>query len=595
VNAIAAANIKSQLESSSSSSSIESSPNTFISECESLLLSINDPDGVQLIIGDLIGHACAATEANIDAKSTAIDMLSWFCSNTQADYSNQLDELIRALLGLFVQKNENILVKAWNCLQSILEPLKANQLLQRLSTIKNAIRLISALPQYSESRLIDNYGVTDSRLYVPGFCLPKKGLSCILPVFKEGLLNGSPDIKESAASVLCECIRLSDSASLKASVMAITGPLIRVLGERYSSSLKSVILDAIYFLLLKVDTTLRPFLPQLQPTFLKNLGDINRVIRLKSGMALARLISMNPKMDTIIVELLNQTKSNEDVLVKETLLNTLRLCLNSVGGKLQEATRSQVLKFCHTDELLFNEEYSLRAVTAGTLGSLVPYLTDKEFAGLLGNDALDCAKYEMRSWKCLQANCILVCVAFKYCPERIVAERQKCLAMLTMCANSDRVPICMSAVRTICFYLEYQIKSNLKVDVEVAQVLAKLINHMSIEIKGLAVQVVTFLSGVSPDGKPLDDSLLKSFIPMLVNGTRENSPLVRKLSELGLVSLLRLNRPESIYQKCLELLVSMKESFQDCIKSLSNESLAATQTANIEINDLDETLLKIEA
>ena len=169
--------------------------------------------------------------------------------------------------------------------------------------------------------------------------------------------------------------------------MAITGPLIRVLGERYSSSLKSVILDAIYFLLLKVDITLKPFLPQLQPTFLKNLNDINRTIRLKSGFALAKLLPMNPKMDTIIVELLNYTKANEDVLIKETLLNTLRLCLNNVGGKLQDETKTQVLKFLHTEDYIFNAEYSIRSVTAGSIGSLAPYLNDKDF-DLLFKDVL---------------------------------------------------------------------------------------------------------------------------------------------------------------------------------------------------------------
>jgi hypothetical protein len=349
----------------------------FLAECESLLLSINDPEGVHTIITDLIGHAISSDQSNM--KSTALDMLTWFCEKTDADFSDHIDDLIKALMSLFTEKNELIVAKAWNCLNSILEPLKGLTLLQRLSTIRNSVRLIVQSQVYQESRIFDMYGNTDSKIYVPGFCLPKKGLSCILPIFKEGLLNGSPDIKEQSAATLCECIRLSDSASLRASVMAITGPLIRVLGERYSSSLKSVLLDAIYFLLIKVDITLRPFLPQLQPTFLKNLNDINRTIRLKSGFALAKLLFMNPKMDTIIIELLNYTKSNEDILIKETLLNTLRLCLNNVGSKLQEETKTQVLKFLHTEDYIFNTEYSLRAVTAGALGSLAPYLNDKDF------------------------------------------------------------------------------------------------------------------------------------------------------------------------------------------------------------------------
>ena len=383
VNAIAIANKNNQSITTEKIVSDES--NTFITECESLLLSINDPEGVQTIITDLIGHAISSEQSI--TKLTALDMLAWFCEKTDADYIDHIDDLIRALMSLFTEKNENIVVKAWNCLNSILEPLKGNTLIQRLPTIRQSIRLIAQSPVFHESRLFDAYGNTDSKIHLPGFCLPKKGLSCILPVFKEGLLNGSPDIKEQSAATLCECIRLSDSASLKASVMAITGPLIRVLGERYSSSLKSVILDAIYFLLLKVEITLKPFLPQLQPTFLKNLVDINRTIRLKSGFALAKLLFMNPKMDTIINELLNYIKSNEDVLIKETLLNTLRLCINNIGSNLQDETKSLVLKFLHTEDYVFNTEYSIRAVSSGSIGSLAPYSNEKDFT-LLFKDVL---------------------------------------------------------------------------------------------------------------------------------------------------------------------------------------------------------------
>ena len=44
--------------------------------------------------------------------------------------------------------------------------------------------------------------------------------------------------------------------------------------------------------------------------------------------------------------------------------------------------------------------------------------------------------------------------------------------MLKICFI-PKIPICMSAIRTICFFLDYQIKNNLKVEIEMPQVLAK--------------------------------------------------------------------------------------------------------------------------
>ena len=189
----------------------ESDVNTqasLISECESLLLSINDHDGVKTIINELLLHATTSDQPNV--KATALDMLNWFCSKTSADFSGHIDDLVRALLSLFAEKNEAMVLKAWNCLNSIIEPLKGNALIQRLPVIRQSIRLLSQTPLYLDNRVCDYYGNVDSKVYMPGFCLPKKGISCILPVFKEGLLNGSPDIKEQSAQCLCECIRLSE-------------------------------------------------------------------------------------------------------------------------------------------------------------------------------------------------------------------------------------------------------------------------------------------------------------------------------------------------------------------------------------------------
>lgn len=103
----------------------------------------------------------------------------------------------------------------------------------------------------------------------------------------------------------------------------------------------------------------------------------------------------------------------------------------------------------------------------------------------------------------------------------------------------------MSAVRAICYYLKYTLKNGLKFETDISHVLAKCINHSSTEVKHLAVQSVLYLS--LSNVKPLDLVLVKLFIPMLVNGTREKAPAVRSTSELALVSLLHLNKPDSIY------------------------------------------------
>lgn len=154
----------------------------WISECESLLLSIEEPDGVRTIVNELLGIANnAANTEKINSRIAALDMLTWFASKTEADYSDYLDELTKSLLGLLSDKNEQLLTKAWLCLNAIVERLKGFALIQRLANIRQAIRVITQFHMSQTHRYYSLRVNTDSATLfaktplLPGFCLPKKG------------------------------------------------------------------------------------------------------------------------------------------------------------------------------------------------------------------------------------------------------------------------------------------------------------------------------------------------------------------------------------------------------------------------------------
>lgn len=69
-------------------------------------------------------------------------------------------------------------------------------------------------------------------------------------------MNGLPEAKEHAAQGLGEVIRLSSAAALQPSVVHITGPLIRILGDRFNWSVKAAVLETLAILLGKVCTKL---------------------------------------------------------------------------------------------------------------------------------------------------------------------------------------------------------------------------------------------------------------------------------------------------------------------------------------------------
>jgi len=61
---------------------------------------------------------------------------------------------------------------------------------------------------------------------------------------------------------------------------------------------------------------LKPFLPQLQTTFIKALNDPNREVRMCAANALQKLIKLHTRVDPLFTELHNGVKNTEDNTVR---------------------------------------------------------------------------------------------------------------------------------------------------------------------------------------------------------------------------------------------------------------------------------------
>ena len=61
---------------------------------------------------------------------------------------------------------------------------------------------------------------------------------------------------------------------------------------------------------------LKPFLPQLQTTFVKALNDPHRAVRLKAASALSKLIIIHTRVDPLFTELHTGVKNAEDIGIR---------------------------------------------------------------------------------------------------------------------------------------------------------------------------------------------------------------------------------------------------------------------------------------
>uniref|UniRef100_A0A8C1NQA0 GCN1 activator of EIF2AK4 n=1 Tax=Cyprinus carpio TaxID=7962 RepID=A0A8C1NQA0_CYPCA len=262
--------------------------------CQTVILSVEDEVGQRIIIEDLLE---ATRGADAGLRQASVTILNGYFSRTRLDYSAHTRILLSGLIRLMNDPNPEVLSQSWDTINSITKKLDAGSQLSLIDDLHRDIR--SAAAEVKGQHL-------------PGFCLPKKGVTCILPVLREGVLTGSPEQKEEAARALGGVIKLTSAEALRPSVVNITGPLIRILGDRFAWTVKTALLDTLTLLLAKVGIALKPFLPQLQTTFLKALQDSSRAVRLRAAESLGQLVSIHTKVDPLFTEQLSAIRNAED-------------------------------------------------------------------------------------------------------------------------------------------------------------------------------------------------------------------------------------------------------------------------------------------
>ncbi|KAG6736333.1 hypothetical protein POTOM_060921 [Populus tomentosa] len=152
-----------------------------------------------------------------------------------------------------------------------------------------------------------------------------------------GLTSGSTKLREEAALGLGELIEVTSEKALMDFVIPITGPLIRIIGDRFPWQVKSATLSTLSILIRKGGMSLRPFLPQLQTTFIKCLQDSTRF-----GSHYA-VFSPSLIFVTIMTSLLCVAQAS-DAGVREAILTALKGGLKHAGKSVSDLVRVVMTK-----------------------------------------------------------------------------------------------------------------------------------------------------------------------------------------------------------------------------------------------------------
>jgi hypothetical protein len=331
---------------------------------DTVILSIDEYDGLNTVMNVLL--QLMKHDDHRKRAATAKHLAKFFAS-AEVDYSRYNQDIVRSLLISFDDRDINVVKSAWTALSEFTKKLKKEEM--------------EALVPSTRQTLLQ-VGVAGHNL--PGFELPK-GVNAILPIFLQGLMNGTPEQRVQAALAISDIVDRTSESSLKPFVTQITGPLIRVVSER-STEVRSAILLTLNNLLEKMPTALKPFLPQLQRTFAKSLADTSSdLLRSRAAKALGTLIKFTPRVDPLIAELVTGSKTN-DTGVRTAMLKALYEVVSKAGANMGESSRSAVLGLidAETDD---NDE-AMTITYAKLFGALVKNVSGDVAATLLRNRVL---------------------------------------------------------------------------------------------------------------------------------------------------------------------------------------------------------------
>ncbi|XP_018587208.2 LOW QUALITY PROTEIN: eIF-2-alpha kinase activator GCN1 [Scleropages formosus] len=537
-----------------------------LSSCQTVILSVEDETGQRIIIEDLLE---ATRGADAGMRQASVTILNAYFARTRLDYSAHTRALLSGLIRLLNDSNLEVLHQSWDTINSMTKKLDAGSQLALIDDLHRDIRAA---------------GAEAKGQHLPGFCLPKKGVTCILPVLREGVLTGSPEQKEEAAKALGVVIKLTSPEALKPSVVNITGPLIRILGDRFSWTVKTALLETLTLLLAKVGIALKPFLPQLQTTFLKALQDSSRAVRLRAAEALGQLVTIHSKVDPLFSEQLSAIRNAEDSGIRETMLQALRFVIQGAGSKVDSAIRKNITTTLLG--MLGHDEDATRMSSAGCLGELCAFLSEDELRGILTQHIL--ADMSGVDWMVRHGRSVALAIAVKSAPEQLWAEeyRTAVLDAILASATADRIPVATSGIRAMGFLMKHHIvtEGGAGVSPRIVTQFIKCLQNQSSDIRLVAERMLWWVCR-DPSTPALESSIIKPLLKSLLDNTKDKNTGVRAQSEHTIVSLLRLRQGEQLMQSVSATLDSASnELLAECSRR-SLKKIAGLPDSNEEIDD----------
>ncbi|KAH9728161.1 protein ILITYHIA [Citrus sinensis] len=479
-----------------------------------------DEEGVESLVSELL-KGVGDNQASIRRSSAYL--IGYFYKNSKLYLVDEAPNMISTLIVLLSDSDSTTVAAAWEALSRVVASVPKEVQPSYIKVIRDAI---------STSRDKERRKKKGGPILIPGFCLPK-ALQPLLPIFLQ-----------QAALGLGELIEVTSEQSLKEFVIPITGPLIRIIGDRFPWQVKSAILSTLSIIIRKGGIALKPFLPQLQTTFIKCLQDSTRTVRSSAALALGKLSALSTRVDPLVGDLLSSLQVS-DAGIREAILTALKGVLKHAGKSVSSAVKIRV--YSVLKDLVYHDDDQVRVSAASILGIMSQCMEDGQLADLL-QELLNLASSP--SWAARHGSVLVFATFLRHNPSAISMSPLflSILDRLKSSLKDEKFPLREASTKALGRLLLHQIQSGPANTTVVVDILASVVSALhddSSEVRRRALSALKSVAKANPSAIMVHVAL---FGPALAECLKDGSTPVRLAAERCAVHAFQLTRGSEYIQ-----------------------------------------------
>ncbi|XP_050384454.1 protein ILITYHIA [Argentina anserina] len=503
---------------------------TLAKEAAETVVLVIDDEGVEFLTSELL-RAVSDSQASIRRSSAYL--IGYFFKNSKLYLVDEAPNMISTLIVLLSDSDSATVAVSWEALSRVVSSVPKEVLPSYIKLVRDAV---------STSRDKERRKKKGGPIVIPGLCLPK-ALQPLLPIFLQGLISGSAELREQAALGLGELIEVTSEKALKEFVIQITGPLIRIIGDRFSWQVKSAILSTLTIIIRKGGMALKPFLPQLQTTFVKCLQDNTRVVRSSAALALGKLSALSTRVDPLVGDLLSSLQAS-DSGVREASLSALEGVLKFAGKSVSNAVRTRV--YLQLKDMIHHDDDEVRISAASIMGIMAQYVEDTQLTELLQ----ELSSFPLSlPWSSRHGSVLTISSMLKHIPSTICASPvfPSILGQLKAALKDEKFPLRESSTKAFGRLLVYKVQSdpsNTSVQLDIISSLVSALRDDSSEVRRKALSA---LKAVSKESSSPIVAHMNIIGPALAECLKDGSTPVRLAAERCALHAFQLTKgPENV-------------------------------------------------